>query len=267
MVADQFALPLAGHRARWRPFVWRIRFFAALTAALLLLLPLRLVGHGLTSGSPSRLGVLFQRMLLWGLRIRVTASGKLAPQALVVANHISWTDILVLGSLGRATFVAKSEVRDWPLLGLLARLNGTVFVRRLERHEVARQIAAIAAALARSPVILFPEGTTGDGADVLPFRPTLFAAAADHRVQPVSILYRPRRRAWVKGELAWFSWDGDKEFWPHLLAISGGAAIDCHVIVHSPMTADVESRKALAVQCRDIVRAPLFATVYHREAR
>lgn len=235
----------------------RARLFLVLGAALFILLPPRLLSECAAPGRPSLLGMLFQRLLLWGLRIRVYRTGDLDPNALIVANHISWTDILALGSLRPMAFIAKAEVSKWPLLGLLARLNGTVFVRRDERSTVIQQVAAVSAALAHGPVILFPEGTTGNGAEVLPFRPSLFAAAGEGRVQPVSILYRPRGRAWRAGELARFSWDGDKEFWPHLLEVSGGGAIDCHVMVHSPVVAHVRDRKALATLCRRIVCEPL----------
>lgn len=250
---------------RWLPFARRARLFVVLAVALLLLLPPRLIGDRLAPRRTSLTGVLFQRLLLWGLRIRVHASGYLDSRALIVANHISWTDILVLGSLRPAAFVAKSEVRGWPLLGLLARLNGTLFVPRGERASVARQVAELSEALARGPVVLFPEGTTGDGSEVLPFRSTLFAAASGGRVQPVSIAYRPRGRDWGAGELARFSWDGDKAFWPHLIEVSGGEAIDCHIIAHKPMTACARDRKALAIMCRDIVRQPLIASVQCKE--
>jgi 1-acyl-sn-glycerol-3-phosphate acyltransferase len=172
----------------------RFGFFFVLAAALAALLPWRLLGAWLRPERPSWLGVVFQRLLLRGLRIRVATWRAIDPGALVVANHISWTDILVLGSLRPMAFVAKSEVRGWPLLGILARLHGTLFIRRGDRGGVAGQVDRITAALERGPVVLFPEGTTGNGADVLPFRSTLFAAAAGRWVQPVTLRYRPRGR-------------------------------------------------------------------------
>jgi len=222
-------------------------------AGLAMLLPLRLATYRLAPIGPSRLGMIYIRLLLWGLRIKVYADGPLASEGLIIANHISWTDILILGSCQQAAFVAKSEVRGWPLLGLLARMHGTLFVQREGRGSAQRQVAALAAVLARGPVILFPEGTTGNGAQVLPFRPTLFAAAAGRTVQPVAIIYRPRNRKWAPGERAAFAWDGDKPFWPHLLTIAAAGPVDCRIVTHRPIRTASADRKELAAACHRIV--------------
>lgn len=235
------------------------RFFGALATGLILLLPLRLLTRAATPDRPSWLAVLFCRMLLWGLRVRVTTEGRIADRTLVVANHVSWTDILVLGGLRPLTFVAKSEVRGWPLLGFLAGLNATVFVRREERGSAHRQVVALQAAIGRAPVVLFAEGTTGDGEAVLPFRSSLFASAEGRQVQPVSLDYRPRSREWRRGERAHFAWDGDKTFWPHLLAIAGADPVKCSLVAHAPMTADRHRRKELAERCREIVGTAIAA--------
>lgn len=237
----------------------RIRLFAVLTVSLAALLPIRLVTHRLAPEGASWIGVLFCRSLLAGLRIRVRVDGTIADDALLVANHISFTDILALGATRPMAFVAKSEVHSWPLLGMLARLNATVFVRRDSPRAAGRQVHALAAALAKGPVALFAEGTTGNGAHVLPFRPALFAAAEGRRVQPVAITYRPRGRDWETAELAHFAWDGDKAFWPHLLAIAGGPPIDCLLTVLPTMTAGPKDRKALATACREAIRDTLSA--------
>lgn len=129
---------------------------------------------------------------------------------LFVANHLSWVDIVALGSALDAAFVARSDLARWPLVGRLARRRGTLFVKRDRRFESLPQIEAIRAALQRGrDVILFPEGTTSDGSTILRFRSTLLAAAdAARRVQPVAIVYltkdgdpldaaRQRTIAWV----------------------------------------------------------------------
>lgn len=231
----------------------RARLFIALICGLALLLPARVALLPLTVSGPTLVGVLFMRMLLWGLRIEVRPTGRLMDRALVVANHISWTDILVLGSMRPAAFVAKAEVRHWPLLGLLARLHGTIFVHRNVRQAARAQIDALTAALGNGPVVLFPEGTTGSGEAVLPFRSTLLAAGSPGGVQPVMIMYRPQDSSWAEGELAAFAWDGDKSFWPHLLAISAGPATEAHVIVLEPLSAELSDRKALAQAAHDCI--------------
>ncbi len=113
---------------------------------------------------------------------------------LFVANHTSWLDILVLAGASGTAFVSKDDVARWPAIGWLASLNHTIFIARAARGQVRAQADTLAAALARGqPVALFPEGTTGDGATLLPFRAALFAAVAPPpagiSVQPVLIDY------------------------------------------------------------------------------
>ena len=250
----------------WLRAARRARLGAALVAGLLVLLPMRLLTRRAAPDRPSWSGVAFLRLLLWGLRIRVTVEGALAPRALVVANHLSWTDILVLGASRPTAFVAKSEVRGWPLLGLLAHLHGTVFVERGGRGAAAMQVTALTRALERGPTVLFPEGTTGNGSGVLPFHSTLFAAATTAGVQPLTIIYRPRDRDWQPNEQAAFAWDGDKAFWPHLLQISAAGPVDCRVIAHPPLSGGQHDRKALAKRCRAIIESALPAVDQKPEA-
>ncbi len=115
-------------------------------------------------------------------------------QVLMVANHLSWMDILVLGGASRAAFVAKGDIESWPVVGWLASLNQTLFVAREQRRDVARQSDTIRHRLAAGrPLVLFPEGTTNDGAMLRPFKPALFSALIPPppgiRIQPVLIDY------------------------------------------------------------------------------
>lgn len=125
---------------------------------------------------------------------------------LIVANHLSWLDILALGGATRGRFVAKAEIAGWPAVGWLAGLNDTVYVARAARGAVHAQADALGLALAGGrPVVLFPEGTTGDGTALLPFRASLFAAAAPPvRVQPVALDYGAEQAlvAWTPGTSA-----------------------------------------------------------------
>lgn len=230
-----------------------IRFGSVFIAAFTLLILPQLLWMVARPGAPSPFARLFLRSvaIAAGLRVEVTGP-EFERSALLVANHISWTDILVLGGLTRTAFVARDDVRRWPVLGLLARLNATIFVNRAARLSVLDQGAALADGLRRGHVLLFPEGTTGNGADVLPFRPALLGAASECPIQPIAIAYEPRGSA-----LAEFAWDGDKSFLPHLLQVivSGGA--HCRISVLPPIPAGHGDRKVRASRARAMIRATL----------
>jgi 1-acyl-sn-glycerol-3-phosphate acyltransferase len=126
------------------------------------------------------------------LGVRVRVFGVAAPRSLLVANHISWLDIPVLGGQAELGFLSKAEVRGWPLVGWMSTIAGTLFIER-GANQTAKVSAQIAGAIAGGrALVIFPEGTTSDGRQVRRFHPRLFAAAQlpGLRVQPVAIGYR-----------------------------------------------------------------------------
>jgi 1-acyl-sn-glycerol-3-phosphate acyltransferase len=141
-----------------------------------------------------------------GLRIRIEGT-PLSHNILFLANHVSWLDILLLGGSAGAAFVSKAEVRDWPVIGWLARVNRSVFVERARRGDVRGQADSLRDALAAGqPVALFPEGTTEGGHETLPFRASLLASLFPPlpgiRIQPIALDYGAlvREIAWVGEE-------------------------------------------------------------------
>ncbi len=135
---------------------------------------------------------------------------------LIVSNHLSYVDIAVLGSACPCAFVSKAEVRAWLFIGWAAALAGTVFVRRAHRREVAGQIEDIKNAIARGvPVVLFPEGTSTDGSQLLPFRSALLQAALETGcdVTPVALSYRADPPGDTVRDICWW---GGVGFLPHL---------------------------------------------------
>jgi 1-acyl-sn-glycerol-3-phosphate acyltransferase len=119
--------------------------------------------------------------------VKVSASGRLPASGLLVANHLSYLDIILLGSLQPCVFVAKSEIRRWPVFGWFARMAGTIFVDRKSRYDAARAGEAIRAALRqRLLVVLFAEGTSSNGSVVLPFKSPLLESVIGQRI-PVSV--------------------------------------------------------------------------------
>jgi 1-acyl-sn-glycerol-3-phosphate acyltransferase len=131
----------------------------------------------------------------WAAGVDVTIDGTPLPRdVLFVANHLSWLDILIVAGATGARFVAKDEVRGWPMIGWLAALNDTVYVARTERGKVHEQADRVREALAEQvPVTLFPEGGTGNGVEVGPFRASLLAALLPPlpgvKLQPLAIDY------------------------------------------------------------------------------
>ena len=117
------------------------------------------------------------------LSVNATASGEVPWSGLLVANHLSYLDILLLSSMTPCVFVAKKEVSRWPVFGWLARMAGTIFVDRKRRRDAVRAIEAIRTALRDGAlVVLFPEGTSSDGETVLPFKSSLLEAVSGERV-------------------------------------------------------------------------------------
>ncbi|SFN28670.1 1-acyl-sn-glycerol-3-phosphate acyltransferase [Formivibrio citricus] len=137
----------------------------------------------------------WSRQLLRIVGLRLAVHGQAAPAdkpILLLSNHVSWLDIYALNAISPARFVAKSEVRSWPVIGTLCTRTGTLFVDRNSKHDARRVNTEIAQALqGGSDVALFPEGTTTDGSAIRPFRSALLQAAMESRalVQPVYLRY------------------------------------------------------------------------------
>jgi lyso-ornithine lipid O-acyltransferase len=193
-----------------------------------------------------------------GLRVRVVGAPTPVRPVLFAANHVSYTDISVLGSLIIGSFIAKTEVAGWPLFGWLAKLQRTVFVDRRMRSTHLQRDAMTERLAAGGALILFPEGTSGDGNRVLPFKSALFSAAEQMQavvpvaVQPVSIAYT-RLDGMPLGRLLrpLIAWYGSAELAPHLWIMLGLGAVEVVVEFHPPaFIADCGSRKALARYCQ-----------------
>ena len=191
------------------------------------------------------------RVIGLDLQVRGTPAGG---GVLLVANHVSWLDIPVLGSLCRTGFLSKAEVRQWPVVGWMAAAAGTAFIRRggHQASDIRGQLAARITAGGR--VALFPEGTTTEGAGVGPFYPRLFAAALDANapVQPVAIRY-------FSGEtldpVAPFV--GDESFGRHLWRVLGHRIDRVEVVFCPPLQPPHGDRRRLAEAARSAIASAL----------
>lgn len=221
------------------------------------------LGRGRLAG---RIPVWIHRLFLRLFHVRVTVIGE-PPRGptLVLANHVSWLDIPVIGSLAPLSFVAKSEVAGWPVVGLLARLQRTEFVQRAKRHLTAQVNQAIAGRLAGGEtIVLFAEGTTGDGNRVLPFRASLIGAARAAldgagldrvTLQPLAVAYVRRNGLPVtRRERPWLAWYGDMELAPHLAAFVREGPIDATLVWGEPIVfeAGTDRKRAAEVAERSV---------------
>ena len=221
---------------------------ALMIAATLVLAPLQAFAIRTGLWRETLILKLWHRALLKGLGIRVQATGALSGKRplLVASNHLSWTDILVLGSLEDVNFIAKSELEGWPLLGWLSKLQRTVFVERERKRRSGDQASEIAARLGRGDaMVLFAEGTTGDGNMLLPFKSTLFGAASmaiaegtaeEVFIQPVAVCYtRLHGVAFGRRDRHIASWIGDEDLLPHAMALLRERALDVEVHFGEPV--------------------------------
>lgn len=203
---------------------------------------------------------LFMRLLvpLIGVRLRIHGTRSPVRGTLYVSNHLSWSDIVILGAAIEVAFVAKSEVKGWGPVGWLASIAGTIYVERERRGRSGAQAAAIAERLrAGRPVILFPEGGSSDGRAILPFKSALFSAveAVDAPVQPVSLAYtRIGPMAVTRRALPLVVWLGDVPLGGHALGFLKLKPVRAELIFHPPVRAtDFADRKAVAAWCHAAV--------------
>ncbi len=214
---------------------------------------------------------LYHRLLARVLGIKVVVSGPLPPPgaALIVANHVSWIDIIVLSAVMPVSFVAKSDIGRWPFFGTLAKLQRSVFVERERRHSTGRERETISQRLgAGGKVVLFPEGTSGDGRSVLPFRSSYFAAVHEARlpIVPVTLAYT---RTWglpmTPRELPRYAWYGDMDLPAHLWKALAEGPLTVEVYLHQALHLDhPKARKGLAAKAETLIRTSLVAALHDR---
>ena len=230
-------------------------------AVLLLALGTCLLLHGLTrlvrrpSPWPRRFLRSFGRIA--GARAQVTGT-PLTRNVVFLANHLSWIDIPVIAGVTGTTFVAKAELADVPVIGWLCALNHTLFVRRGDRMNIGEQVAGIARALADGwTVAIFPEGTTGDGRTLLPFKAALLsvlepphlAGAPGLMVQPVRLDYGA-----ATPELAWIGDEPGQHHAARVFRRRGTFPVNLHFL--APFDpAQFGDRKAIAAEARRRIEA------------
>jgi len=256
---------------------------ALITVVALILIPVQYLSVTLSLPTKRWIPVLFHRIVCFALGVRVTVHGACVRDGsvLITANHCSWLDISVLSRVQPLSFIAKSEVASWPIFGLFAKLQRSIFVNRTKRTETGDVAKEIAKRLKEGDaMVLFAEGTSSDGNRVLPFRTALIGAAkaamvADMRdarkkgieqeeqpvwIQPLSVAYNglqgmPMGRQ--HRHLA--AWYGDMELVPHLWTIMKEGAVDVTLTFGEPIPFGADAnRKQVAIRAEEIVRANML---------
>ncbi len=220
----------------------------ALIALIVVFVPLHYLYRTVSYGSP--FPMLFLRYAARVCGARVTVHGThLKRDVFFVANHVSWIDILALAGASGTAFVAKAELAEAPVVGWLASLNRTVFVKREHRMGVAEQINALKEALVDNwSVTVFPEGTTTDGQSLLPFKTSMLSVLEPPPpgvlVQPVIVDYGP-----VAEWIGWIGEEGGLNNAKRVLSRKGTFKVALHYLEpFSPE--DFKGRKAISQESR-----------------
>ncbi|RWN53468.1 MAG: 1-acyl-sn-glycerol-3-phosphate acyltransferase [Mesorhizobium sp.] len=258
--------------------IGKIRIFLALglvVAGSLILVPLQILSMKTGLWRETFILKIWHRLIIRALGMRIHVKGTLSNQRplLVASNHVSWTDIMVLGSMADVTFIARADMAGWPLIGMLSKLQRTVFIERERKRSSGDQASEIASRMAKGDaMVLFAEGSTSDGNMILPFKSTLFGAAsmaisegAAEKVfiQPVAIVYtRLHGVPLGRRHRPIAAWIGDEDLMPHLkvLMAEGGLDVEVHFgepVAFSKGSSRKETARLMESQVRDMVQAAL----------
>ena len=197
---------------------------------------------------------------IFHIPLRVIGAEKLLSSPhLLVSNHISWLDIHVINAFKPVRFVAKSEVRRWPIFGWMAQQLGTVFIRRDSARHARQVVDQMAEVLKVESICIFPEGTSTSGESVLPFKPNLFESAilAHAPVFPIAIAYRSRSTGLRSDAPAFI---GDMGLLESMSNVIASWDIEVHLSLIEPYSTDKAAnsdRKALALYCQEAITKTL----------
>lgn len=204
--------------------------------------------------------------LFLGLRVSVLGKPKHGQPVLLVSNHIAWTDIIAIGSVADVSFVAKSDIARWPLVGFIASLQKTIYVDRTRRHDTGRALSEMVRRLAAGgTIVLFAEGQSDIGTHVLPFRSALVGAAQAAMVefgarnvvvQPMAIAYtRVQGLPISRNERAMIAWNKSKSVRQNIIEILTGPVKDITIAFGEPRPlTETDNRKRVTRACESEVR-------------
>ena len=244
----------------------------ALTIVFFILYPAQRIALWCGLDIARHLPVWFHRAALALLGVKITILGTpLKDRPLLLAsNHVSWLDISLLGSLFPLSFIAKSEVNAWPVIGVFARLQRTIYIERQRRHATGKTTHEIGERLSAGDcLVLFAEGTSSDGARVLPFKSSLLGGVRaalltetsrqSIAVQPMAIAYRGYRGMPIdRCKRPTYAWYGDMELASHLFGVLADGAIDVAISFGEPMALGLRDDRKRAAQDLELAARALL---------
>jgi 1-acyl-sn-glycerol-3-phosphate acyltransferase len=269
--------------------LFKIRLFFIITIlaiTTLALLPVQIVIVRFFPKHSPIIAKFWHRLVLKliGFRLHITGTPVEGEPTLWIANHVSWSDIPIMGAILPGFFVAKQDMAAWPMIGFIAKTQNTIFVNREARSSVIGQAEAIAEKLKSGHnVILFPEGTTTDGMTLYPFKSALLggvnmalgkhfgrqnedkenppsSSQSSYKVQPVTLSYNklygmPMGRL----DLHHVAWPGSIELMPHLMNVVKQGAFDVDVHFGEPIEYFIDSnRKAVTEDIKASIKRDLL---------
>ncbi len=246
--------------------IWRLPLVLAFFS---LVVPLQMISHFLNLPTRHVFPIAFYRFFMRVADIHLHLHGPIPQKGtLILSNHASWLDIVLIGSVVPVHFVAKADVAHWPLLGMLAKIARTIFIERARRSDTLNQRNAMQKRLADGDrVVLFPEGSTSDGTIVQPFKSALLSAAESKvkgkavKVQAMTVVFSKLcdipmgRRMRVE-----YAWIGHLNLISHMLKILCGDKLGVDIVFYAQTNLDAEGgRKELAIKAHRQVQDGLAA--------
>ena len=208
---------------------------------------------------------------IFGIKIKTFGKVSINSPILLISNHASYLDIIILGSLFKTSFIAKKEISKWPLLGILAKLQNTIFIDRRVSSLKNQENQIIKHLNEKKNLVIFPEGTSSDGNRVLPFKSSLFNIFEKNLnskilVQTITIVYKkingiPMNRIERKN----ITWHSNMDLIPNIFNVLKKLSIEAEVIFNDEFLPSKEyDRKKLALHCWEKINYNLINSLYRK---
>ena len=208
---------------------------------------------------------------IFGIKIKTFGKVSINSPILLISNHASYLDIIILGSLFKTSFIAKKEISKWPLLGILAKLQNTIFIDRRVSSLKNQENQIIKHLNEKKNLVIFPEGTSSDGNRVLPFKSSLFDIFKKNLnskilVQTITIVYKkingiPMNRIERKN----ITWHSNMDLIPNIFNVLKKLSIEVEVIFNDEFLPSKEyDRKKLALHCWEKINYNLINSLYRK---